>query len=308
MPTHPPVSIAVLLHLSSLRNWADFQTALQHLPRPFDLFINLVEGLNSSLEIDRQRNLILKHFPDARIVQSSNRGMDIGGMFRLFEQALSGEYRAVLYAHSKSDDNWRRQLLTQLTQHSKLAITALTQHSNNPIGMVGAYSYPFDYYNLGPFLRILEQLDIKPETSWERYFSRYPAMRTVPIEQRIAHARDACPSILRPELDIEYAYSVLGSPEQRQQSMNPDILRRFVADKVVSALPYFPGNFFWISMPLIRKLQTAIDFRQERARLPLNLQSDQQLQSRAHAWERALPVFVAKSGYRLYSLQSQSTL
>lgn len=309
MPPLQPASIAVLLHLSSTRNWPDFDAALKRLEQPFDLFINLVEGLNTQDELDRQSRLIHHHYPHARIVRSSNRGMDIGGMFRLFELAHKGAYRVAFYAHSKSDEAWRRKLLEALTQDSAELIHLLNASYHKgarPVGMIGAYSYPFDYYNLGPYLQILKQLGIELDSSWSRYFLRYPAMREVPIEQRIAHALEHRSQALRPELDIEYARTMLGNSDIKEQAMNPEILRRFIADKVLAAQPYFPGNFFWISMPLIRKLRAQIDFERERARLPMNLSSDSNIQSRAHAWERALPVFATKSGYSLYSLQSRT--
>lgn len=310
MSPRPPASIAVLLHLSSTRNWSDFDTALKRLEQPFDLYINLVQGLNSSDELDRQSRLIHRCYPHACIVQSSNRGMDVGGMFHLFELALTSPYQAIFYAHSKTDDVWRRNLLAALTQNSARLVELLVNDKPTqakPIGMIGAYSYPFDYFNLGPYLCILERLGVEVSSNWSRYFLRYPTMRSVPIEQRIAHALECRSTALRPELDIEYARAILGDPDIDKQAMNARLLRRFIADKVVAALPYFPGNFFWISMPLIRRLRALIDFEHERALLPLGLSSDLDLQSRAHAWERALPVFVAKNGYRLHSLQSTSS-
>lgn len=309
MPLHQPVSVAVLLHLSNAGNWCDFRSALQQIAHPFDLFINLVEGLNSTSEMQRQSELVRSDFPDACIIHSANRGMDVGGMFRLFAQALNGPYQVLLYAHSKSDDDWRRSLLQMLTQHSERAIEMLNitdSLTDTKIGMIGAYSYPFDYYNLGPYTEILAQLGIKLDSSWSRYFTRYPAMQAVALEQRIAHARDIAIAGLRPELDLEYARVVLGNPSVMEQAMNPELVRQFIADKVIAALPYFPGNFFWISMPLVRKLSTLIDFEKEQANLPLDLASDREFQSRAHAWERALPVFVMKNGYGLYSLQAHS--
>jgi hypothetical protein len=306
MTFHQPVSVAVLLHLSSTSNWLDFRTALQQIPGSYHLYINLVTGFNSPAEIEQQINLVRSDYPNVSITCSANRGMDVGGMFRLFAKVLDGPYQAMLYAHSKSDERWRRSMLQALTQHSTKAIRLLKGHatpSAKKIGMIGAYAYPYDYYNLGPYIAILEQLGIKLDSSWSRYFARYPAMRNVSLEQRIAHARDIDVEGLRPELDLEYASALLGKPDAMEQAMNPQLLRRFIADKTISGLPYFPGNFFWISMPLLRKLSTVIDFEEERAKLPLDLASDREFQSRAHAWERVLPVFAVKSGYGLHSLQ-----
>jgi len=293
-----PAPVAVLLHLANTRYWPEFRLALQQITAPFDLYINLVSGLNSEQSIARQQQQILRDYPASHIIISSNRGMDVGGMFRLFAQVVDKPYQVLFYAHSKSDPHWRQALLGKLSQHSAAAIQSLS-NSENRTGMIGAYLYPFDYYNLGPFLDIMARLNIKLESDWTRYFERFPGMRDVALEQRIAHIQDVGMPQLRPNIDLEYAQTLLGNPDLPGQRMNAGWQKQFIKDGVISGLPYFPGNFFWIRMSIIRQLSQLIDFDAEWAALPLDLSSDQQIQSRAHAWERALPVFAAKKGWRL---------
>jgi lipopolysaccharide biosynthesis protein len=301
---------AVLLHLANTRHLDDFTVALDRLRSPRDLFVNLVRGLNSDSELDQQQRAVVNAFPDARIIVSENRGMDVGGMLRLFEHVHLGDYRALLYLHGKSDEHWRRAMLDVLTRNGESAMETLCRATGSatggPVGMIGAYLYPFDYFNIGPFLDIARGLNIPLQTSWDRYFTKYPAARALPLPQRIAHALDRNARSLRPELDLEYARYYLGDLNREQQPMTQHRLKTMIADQVVGPLPYFPGNFFWISIQVVRALAQRINFEKEFKQLPMDLNSDTTHQSRAHAWERILPVFAAKSGFRVVALARQA--
>lgn len=299
-------AMAVLLHLSTLAHWGEFVRALDRIDVPFDLKVNLVHGLNQPDVVRRQEYVIREAYPDAHIITSDNRGMDVGGMFRLFNLVHDAGYRAMLYVHSKSDDAWRGAMLETLTRNSRRAVDLLLEHETagrpRVTGMVGAYLYPFDYYNIGPFMALASQLGISLVTSWERYFDHYPAARDLSIGQRVAHALAMNKPALRPEVDLEYAEWLLGHIDGREQPMSRALLARMAAERVIGPLPYFPGNCFWIGADVIRSLRRHIDFEAEHAALPLDLTSDRTLQSRAHAWERMLPVFALKNGFRLVAL------
>ena len=305
--------IAVLLHLSNTHNWQDFVLALNQINEPFDLLINLVNGLNTAAELQQQSTLILGSFPHADIIISENRGMDIGGMFRLFERSLDKEYEALFYAHSKADLHWRRRMLMPLARHSEWAINTLCRLSRDSTqratGMIGAFFYAYDYYNISPFMEIMDQLGVELSTTWEKYFTHFPASKSLSFAHRIAHAADRCNQNsehirLRPELDLEYARAFMGTLHSPKQAINPSLLSQMISERVVAQLPFYPGNFFWISMQVIRKLNQHMAFETEYQSLPLNLKSDQKYQSRAHAWERALPVFSMKNGLALKTLQN----
>jgi hypothetical protein len=297
---------AVLLHLSTLDHWSDFRLALGRIDSSFDLYINLVQGLNSDAELSSQRKLILSHFPNTTIIESANRGMDVGGMFKLFSLVAPLNYDAILYAHSKSDDVWRKTMLDILSGVDATLLSELREASAR-LGMIGTYAYPFDYFNIRPFLQIATSLDIKISTSWESLVSRFPSLEKLSIEQRIRWSKVNKKNKLRPEIDLEYATKILGEKSQstERQCMQQAHLRRFIADDVLGPLPYFPGNCFWVSGQVINLLSQKINFSEEFQKLPADLISDSSLQSRAHAWERMLPVFVSKNGYRILPLARQ---
>ena len=299
-------AIVVLLHLASGRHLDEFATALARIGEPYDVVVNLPR-IDGGDEARRSLRDAVEHaLPNARLIESDNRGMDVGGMLRLFGCALHGSWRYWLYLHSKSDDRWRRAMLDPLTHGARRAIDLMARPGHDrrfaPVGMAGAWSYPFDYYNLGPFLDLMNSFGVSLETGWERYYIRYPNMRGLPIEQRIAHSMAGARRALRPELDLEYAAWLFGDADTGRQPMNAELLRRMIADRVLGPLPYFPGNFFWIRRDVVERLAGTVDLDAEFRALPAGLRSDRERQSRAHAWERALPVFALKQGFALATL------
>lgn len=300
--------IAVLLHLSRFDHWQEFVDALDRIEAPFDLKVNLVRGLNEPDALRRQTDRVHQAFSGAQVIESDNRGMDVGGMFRLFDLVRDCGYRALLYLHCKSDDAWRRAMFNALTRSSGRPVDLLLGRdagtNPRPVGMIGTYFHPFDYYNIGLFLALAAELGIGLATSWENYYRRFPAARDMPLGQRISHACAMGRPALRPEVDVEYAETFLGDIHGREQPVDAVRLRRLKADGVVGPLPYFPGNCFWIHGGVINKLARRISFEDEHRILPVNLTSDRAFQSRAHAWERMLPVFALKNGFRLVALES----
>ena len=294
----------MLLHLASTEHWSEFCTAIERIPQPFDLIINLVARPNDKETLRQQQTLIQSYHPDANIIISDNRGMDIGGMFRLFQKIKSTNYQVVFYGHSKSDSIWRQTMLDRLTINCSSVIEKIVQNKTDKkqIGMCGAYFYPFDYYNLNPFLNLINRLRLDVTTDWSNYFNRFPYTQAMSIEQRLSHALDSGRHDLRPEVDIDYFQTFIGEVNDSKQLMNASNLKQMIASKTISKLPYYPGNFFWISMDVIKRLSKVIDFEQEYLLLPKNLKSDETIQSLAHAWERMLPVFANKSGFELMAI------
>jgi len=296
-------AIVVLLHLASGRHLEEFAAALASIAEPHDIVVNLPRIDGRDQERRQLQDAVGRTLPNAQVMESDNRGMDVGGMLRLFGRALHGPWRYWLYLHSKSDDRWRRAMLEPLTRRARRAIDLMASPAQNgrqaPVGMAGAWTYPFDYYNLDPFLELMNSLGVSLETSWERYYAHYPHMRGLPIEQRIAHSMAGTRQALRPELDLEYAAWLVGDADSGRQPMNVEMLRRMIADRVLGPLPYFPGNFFWILRDVVERLVERVDLDAEFRSLPTWLRSDRERQSRAHAWERALPVFALKQGYAL---------
>lgn len=218
-------------------------------------------------------------------------------MMRLFGEIADADYQVLMYAHSKSDTVWRQTLLQTLSQVDERLLDTLRSPSTK-LAMLGAYAYPFDYFNLKPYLALAQQLGLSLVTDWERVYAKYPSAKALPFEQRIAWAKEHQLTGLRPEIDLEYAEARLGARSQEcdQQLMQQGLLKNFIADGVMQTLNYFPGNFFWLKHEVIKRLAKKINFADEFDQLPLGLSSDMERQSRAHAWERILPVFVEKIG------------
>ncbi len=299
-------SVAVLLHLATSRHLDEFTHALTRLDTPHHVIVNLPRLDAAGESVAARRDVVHGAFPAATIVESDNRGMDVGGMLRLFRHALDGPWRYWLYLHSKTDDDWRGAMLDAVTVNARRALDLMAHvgrtERHNPVGMAGAWAYPFDYYNIGPFLDLVETLGVTLRTDWQCYYQQYPEARALPLPQRIAHAASPARRVLRPELDLEYASACLGDLHAARQPMNASLLRHLIAVGVVGTLHYFPGNYFWIRRDVVEALASAIDLDAEYRRLSPGTRSDRDWQSRAHAWERALSVFAVKRGYALVQL------
>ena len=110
----------------------------------------------------------------------------------------------------------------------------------------------------------------------------------------------------RPEVDVEYARAVFGKLGDRTEHMREELVAQFVADGVYGPLPYLPGNFFWLNGKVLDLLAQKINFKDEYMRLPAGDLPDRQVQSHVYAWERILPVFAVKNGFRALALEQAS--
>ena len=297
---------AVLLHISNTVFLGDFKSALEKLPADFDLFINQVTGLQSPDALNEQGDALALAFPKAQIIRSEARGREIGGMFALFSKIIGQDYQAVFFAHSNSNEDWRKKILHTFSEQAGKILLQLgtTKHSAHlEVGMIGAYIRPFDYYNLGPFMELADQLQLPLETSWDNFYTKYPQAENLNIEERARWSVQQQQYEGRPEVDLQYALRALGNFNLAEEKMNSQLEEQFVADSVIGPLPYFPGNFFWLNGKIIDLLASKICFGEEFQKLPSSAKSDPLLQSRTRAWERTLACFVAKNGYRVIGLE-----
>lgn len=136
--------VAVILHVGSLASLHELLNDINNVRLagvPFDLYVNLVAGKVDEVQATTQ---IKRLHPDATILVSENRGMDIGGFLRLLPLVLAATpaYDYVLKLHTKSMTWWRRSLITPLCgtplQVKKCLNTFQTQ---SRIGMIGATNH-----------------------------------------------------------------------------------------------------------------------------------------------------------------------
>ena len=142
---------AVLLHFSDSIYLSDFKSALSRLPPDLDLYINLVRGLHSDSALDEQQESLQQTFPQAEFIRSENRGMEIGGLFSLFDHIKDKPYGAILYVHASANQDWCKQILLSLSMNVgkiMLKFTEVGDESTRLVGMVGVSARPFDYYNI----------------------------------------------------------------------------------------------------------------------------------------------------------------
>jgi len=131
-----------MLHVGALAPLAEILTAVRNLALAtvkYDLYVNLViERVDESAATA----LIRKQHPNALILVSENRGMDIGGFFALLPHVLKGSYEYILKLHTKSSAQWRRSLLAPLCGSPAQVRFVLRMLELTPkAGMVGARSH-----------------------------------------------------------------------------------------------------------------------------------------------------------------------
>lgn len=296
---------AVLLHLSDAVYLHDFKATLEHLPAHFDLFINQVEGLSSREILNEQTEALAEAFPNAQFTRTENRGMEVGGMMRLFSRIQGRSYQAILFAHSKSNKDWRKKMLHMFSEQAGKILLQLgtTRYSpNSEVGMIGGYIHPYDYYSITPFLQLADQLELDINTSWNGFIRQHPDSAKMPVTERARWASENQILAGRPEVDVEYARAVFGKLGTKTEHMSEEFVTRFVNDSVYGPLPYFPGNFFWLNGKVLDLLAQKINFKDEYQRLPAGDLPDRKVQSHVYAWERILPVFAVKNGFRALAL------
>ena len=196
---------AVLLHLSDAVYLHDFKALLERLPAHYDLFINQVEGLTSRDTLNDQANSLAEAFPQAEFTRSENRGMEIGGMLRMFTKIQGRSYQAIFFAHSRSNKDWRKQMLHLFSEEAGKILLQLgtTRYSpKSEVGMIGGYIHPYDYYSITPYLQLAKQLELEINTTWDQFNQQHPLAAKMAVVERARWASENNLHADRPEVDI----------------------------------------------------------------------------------------------------------
>jgi len=147
------LKIAVLCHLYYFDLWPEFKKYLRNIKVPFDLYVNLVEGSASFQTLIKVRQQIMLLYPNATIIISDNRGLDIGGTLSLISIIADKniEYDLFLKIHTKKSfesttkkvgNKWRRELLNSLLGSPRIVKGILTLFKENPrLGMLGSKTW-----------------------------------------------------------------------------------------------------------------------------------------------------------------------
>lgn len=127
------MKLAVALHLFNFNLLDELHTYLHNLTKAgyrYDVYVAVPLGS----DITQLR----KYWPHATVAIHENRGFDIASFFSLCRLILDRKYDFVLKLHTKSDDVWRKSLISPLLGTPQLARTALDCFKNPRVGMVGS--------------------------------------------------------------------------------------------------------------------------------------------------------------------------
>jgi lipopolysaccharide biosynthesis protein len=150
IPLNLERNVGVLVHLYYEDTFESINKYLKNLKKPLNVkfYFNLVKKSSNTLSL---KNKILKHYPDAVIISSSNIGKDIGGKLNLIKVWLDSKnsHEFLIFCHDKKSPHmkgdggkkWRDQLLTGILNYQNIIKTIHSFDNLKNIGMTGSYKW-----------------------------------------------------------------------------------------------------------------------------------------------------------------------
>lgn len=133
--------IVVLCHLYSMPVFHHLVKYIKNLPQDkTDVFINLVSSDNNK----KNKLIIKKHIPNAYILVSRNKGLDIGGMFWMLKYIYDKgwSYKLALKLHTKTDNTWRNEMCLPIAGTTDTVKKVIRLFERKPrLGLVGCNKY-----------------------------------------------------------------------------------------------------------------------------------------------------------------------
>ena len=138
----PHAKIAVILHLFYPELWEEIADNLDHISRPFDLYISIPYEKQAFIPTLRQC------YPQAHIYTCHNRGRDVAPFIEIYSAIVDAGYNLICKVHSKKSphlvegEQWRRSLLNELIgspQRVEAVINLFEQYQE--IGMLAPQGY-----------------------------------------------------------------------------------------------------------------------------------------------------------------------
>jgi len=137
-----PNKIGCFVHLGNFDLWEEFKCYLKNMGSiEFDLWIS-IPLIFSDEDIKYYEKQISMEYPDAHILITPNKGFDIGGfLFCLKEMyRLDMSYDLILKLHTKSDKNWRKDMVDCLFGSNEIVRRNMRLFTSGEIGMIGSQS------------------------------------------------------------------------------------------------------------------------------------------------------------------------
>lgn len=122
-----------MLHMFNLGQLSEFHQYLENITKAgykYDMYVALPTGCDA--------RVITSRWPKAVVIHHNDRGMDLGGFFALCPSLMRHRYDYVLKLHTKSEKQWRTDLVIPLIGTPGNVMTCLKSFDIPTIGMVGA--------------------------------------------------------------------------------------------------------------------------------------------------------------------------
>lgn len=189
-------NIVAIISIANLKSWKDIKNTCLSLIKFYQdrihFIFSIVEELFTTSQLQFLRHSISETTNSLliKIIKIPNKGMDIGGFLRCFQELLrhNSNYTYFIKIHSKSDSSWRQELLEPFSRKN-IKNTHLKILKNPEIAIITTYRWNYhlgyfgDILNKSYILEICKDLNIDiqeiykhlPYTliNWKKYMELY---------------------------------------------------------------------------------------------------------------------------------------
>lgn len=274
----------------------------------FDHYNLIMIHINTELINDEQINIIKKEFKQAKFTFGKNIGMDIYPFFcqikYIIDNNINTDY--ILKIHTKSNDEWRNDLILPLINHSE--ITSLIQ--NNNIGMIASKKYTklLDHYNTPIILHFLKIWNIEnkyiDEIDWDKKYNNLYDLNFLDTKFYITYPYNKImyDNNLLEDKDKLNSYAIfhwlnIGYKVFRLIH-NPNLITK----KINNHYTFCAGTIFWIDAKIIIDFfKKNIDFKFWENKFEKGYIKNE-LPTYTHSWERLFAIIIFYNNKILHTL------
>lgn len=297
------------MHLSLLLQISNYQTFLKIKNIiNFNNFNLILIHINSELINNTQTDNIKDEFKHAKFTYGKNIGMDIYPFFCQIKYIIHNNIETdyILKIHTKSDDQWRNDLILPLLNHN--LITELILNKN--IGMIASKKYTklLDHYNTPIILHFLKKWNIEnkyiDEIDWDKKYDNLYDLNFLDTKFYVTYSYNKImyDDELLNNTDKLNSYAIfhwlnIGYKVFRLIH-NPNLITK----KINNHYTFCAGTIFWIDAKiLVDFFKTNIDFQFWENKFEKGYFKND-LPTYTHSWERLFAIIVFYNNKILHKL------
>ena len=290
-----PFQILAIVNIANFNSWKDIKNICIDLQDFYKNNILFIFSIVPELLIDTELQKITQDIYTIlgnrviKILQLLNKGMDIGGFFKCFQEIIKLQITAQYFIklHSKSDISWRQELLSPFSKKN-IKQTHLKMSGNYNFGMIGCkkWNYHLGYWgdmlNKNYILKISTKLGISIQEiydtmspnsiNWNKYAKIY-----LPHKSK------------RSNFELYEHYVKSGKYRKHQiELLNnrlPDMAKNLFLPKFIA------GTIFMADFPIFFKFFQSINLDQVYQSLEPGYITNQ-TNTYIHSWERLFGIIV----------------